>query len=168
MANRKEVGYTGLNEWSGLVKEDPLKEFHGQEAFKRYNEMRLNNSTIGAGLLAVEYVIRGLSWNFTSAEDDDPWLELVEDSRKAMTQNWNDFVSEVLSMIWAGYSIFEKVYQRDERGRLLWRKFAPRGQDTVYQWIFDDDGGIAGFTQMGAPTYLRKWALQHTSRSTWI
>jgi len=154
MANlTNETGFTGLVEYQGQVKDDPLREFHGKEAYKRFNEMRLNNATIGTGLLAIEYVIRGMSWTFSSEEENDPWLELVNEARDAMSQSWNDFISECISFVWAGYSISEIVYQYDERRRLLWRKFAPRGQDTVFQWLFDETGGIAGFKQLAAPLY---------------
>jgi hypothetical protein len=151
--NKNEIGYTGLVEYSGQIRDDFLKEFHGKEAYKRFNEMRLNNATIGAGLLAIEYIIRSMSWEFTSDEDEDPWQEFVEESRKGMSQSWNDLVSEAISFVWAGFSIFEIIYKRDEAGRLTWRKFAPRGQDTVYQWLFDDTGGLAGFRQLAAPKY---------------
>lgn len=153
MADTKEIGFTGLVQYNGQVKDDFLREFHGIEAYKRFNEMRLNNATIGAGLLAIEHIIRSMSWNFVSEEDNDPLLELAEDARKAMTQSWNDFISECLSFIWAGYSVHEKVYQRDSQGRILWRKFPIRGQDTIHQWLFDEKGGVSGVRQLAAPIY---------------
>lgn len=151
----KEVGFTGLIEYNGQIRDDFLREFHGREAYKRFNEMRLNNATIGAGLLAIEYVLRSMSWEFASdsKEENDPWVEFAEEARKGMSQSWNDFVSEAISFVWAGFSIFETIYKRDEKGRLMWRKFATRGQDTVYQWLFDDTGGLAGFRQLAAPKY---------------
>ena len=148
-----EVGYTGLIEYNGQIKDDFLKEFHGKEAYKRFNEMRLNNATIGAGLLAIEYIIRSMSWEFSSDNENDPWLELLNETRAAMSQSWNDFISESISFVWAGFSMFEIVYQKDERGRYLWRKFAIRGQDTIYQWLFDDTGGLKGYRQLAAPVF---------------
>jgi len=153
-AKTTEQGFTGLVSYNGRVQEDFLREFHGQEAYKRFNEMRLNNATIGAGLLAIEYMIRSMSWEFTSEDENDPNVEFVKEARNAMTQSWNDFISEVLSMIWAGFSVHEIVYQYDDRKRLLWRKFPIRGQDTVYQWLFDETGGITGLRQqVSSPTY---------------
>lgn len=155
MAENKEkgeIGFTGLVEYNGQIKDDFLKEFHGKEAYKRFNEMRLNNATIGAGLLAIEYIIRSMSWEFTSDEENDPWLEIAEEARTNMSTSWNDFISEAISFVWAGFSIFEIVY-KNEGGKWSWRKFAPRGQDTVYQWLFDDNGGLAGFRQLAAPKF---------------
>lgn len=144
-----EIGFTGLVEYSGQIREDFLKEFHGQQAYKRFNEMRLNNATIGSGLLAIEQMIRGMSWEFIG---DEASVEFLNEARDSMSQSWNDFISEVLSFVWAGFSLFEIVYQKNN-GAWTWRKFAPRGQDTVYKWLFDDEGGLAGFTQLAAPKF---------------
>lgn len=148
-----EIGYTGLVEYNGQVKEDFLKEFHGKEAYKRYNEMRLNNVTIGSGLLAIEYIIRGMSWYFHSDIDDDPLVEELDKAVSKMSHSMNDFISEVISFIWAGFSLFEIIYKRGEDGRYTWRKFSPRGQDTVYQWLFDEEGGLNGVRQLAAPKF---------------
>jgi hypothetical protein len=101
----------------------------------------------------VELAIRNVSWEFHSdVGDTDPRLELLDDARDATSHSWNDHISEVLTMLPFGFSIFEIVYKRDERNRLLWRKFAIRGQDTVRRWLFDDSGGLAGFEQQ-TPDY---------------
>jgi hypothetical protein len=152
MADTKQQSYSGLVEYNGLIKDDFLREFHGQEAYKRFNEMRLNNPIIGAGLLAIEQVVRNMSWEFSSEEDNDPLVDELNEARENMSQSWNDFISEVLSFVWAGYSLFEIVYDR-VGGRYLWHKFSPIGQNTVYQWKLDDNGGLVGVTQMGAPLY---------------
>lgn len=150
MAKNDEIGFSGLNVRSGRIYDDFLREFHGVEAYKRYNEMRLNDATIGAGLLAVELTLRGLDWTFIG--DDERWVQVVEDARAAMSQSWNDFISEAMSFVWAGYSVHEIVYQRDG-SRWLWRKFPIRGQDTIHQWLLDETGGIQGIIQIASPTY---------------
>lgn len=156
MANKAtfgEQGYTGLVEFSGQIQEDFLREMRGKEAYKRFDEMRRNSPIIAALLLANEQAIRKVSWEFTSDEgEDDPRLELLEAARENMSVSWNDFITEVLTMLPFGFSLFEIVYER-MGGQVLWRKFAPRGQDTVYQWLFDDQGGPVGVVQMAAPKY---------------
>lgn len=152
-AEKGEIGFTGLVEYNGQIKDDFLKEFHGKEAYKRFNEMRLNNATIGAGLLAIEYIVRSMSWEFTSDEENDPWRDIAEEAWNNMSQSQNDFISEAISFVWAGFSIFEIVYKRDDAGKWGWRKFASRGQDTVYQWLFGENGSLAGFRQLAAPKF---------------
>ncbi len=147
-ANFAEIGVTGLSEFSGQIQQDFLKELRGKEAYKRYDEMRLNSAVIGAMLLAIEQAIRGVSWTFSSEQgEDDERVMLLEDAKGAMSTSWNDHITEALTMLPFGFSLFEIVYKRDERNRVLWRKFAIRGQDTVYRWLFDDTGGLSGFEQ---------------------
>lgn len=149
MAKLDELGTTGLAEFSGQIQEDFLRELRGKDGYARYNEMRLNSPVIGAMLLAIEQAVRGVTWNFTSKQGkNDPRLELLNDAWAGMSHGWNDHISEVLTMLPFGYSLFEIVYQRDDRGRILWRKFAIRGQDTVYRWLFDDSGGLSGVEQV--------------------
>lgn len=153
MANTKEMGYTGLNEWGGWIQEDFLTELRGNAGYKAYNEMRLNSPVIAAMLLSIEQSIRGIDWFFVSdLGDDDPRLELLEASRAGMSHSWNDHIIEAMTMLPFGFSLFEIVYKR-VGGQLLWRKFAIRGQDTVHRWLFEDDGGVGGVVQMGAPSY---------------
>ena len=142
MANTKEIGYTGLAQWSGRIQEDFLKELQGKKGFKRYNEMRLNSPVIGAMLLAIEQSIRSITWNYVSdlGEEDDPRVEFLEEARRGMSSNWNDHLSEALTMLPFGYAPFEIVYDRVD-GKVVRRKFALRWQDTIFQWKMDDTVG---------------------------
>lgn len=150
----KEIGVTGLSSWGGRITEDFLSEMRGANGYKRFNEMRLNSPIIGGMLSAVTLSIRGVKWSYTSKlGEGDPRLTLIADSQSALAHSMNDFISEVLSMLWAGFSLFEIVYQRDKGGRLLWKKFAPRGQDTVTQWNMDATGALNGFSQSAYPRY---------------
>jgi hypothetical protein len=150
----KEIGYTGLSDWGGRITEDFLSEMRGAEGFKRFNEMRLNSAIIGGMLSAITLSIRGVKWSYTSSlGQDDERLTLIADSAAALEHSMNDFISEVLSFLWAGFSLFEVVYQREKGGRLLWKKFAPRGQDTVTRWDMDDAGTLKGVSQSAYPRY---------------
>ena len=153
MRNAKEIGYTGLAEWSGMISEDFLRELRGKQGYKRYNEMRLNSPVVGAMLLAIEQSIRTVSWNYVSElGPEDPRIEFLEDSLKGMSNSWNDHISEALTMLPFGYAPFEIIYHR-VNGKLTWRKFAIRGQDTIFRWLLEDNGGLEGFIQQGAPKY---------------
>lgn len=153
-ANLKETGSTGLLQFSGYIFEDFLREWHGREAFKRANEMRLNSPVVGALLSAIEQSIRKVTWTFSSEEGpDDPRLEILESSRAHMTTAWGNHIIEALTMMPFGFALFEIVYQRWSDGSIIWKKFAPRGQDTVLRWLINDAGGIEGFVQQAAPHY---------------
>jgi len=154
MARLGEIGDTGLSQSSGIIQEDFLTELRGTQGYRRYREMLLNSPIVGAMLTAVELSIRNVRWQYTSdAGEDDERVTFLHEVRDNMSHSWNDHVIEILSMIPYGYSYFEIVYQRDERGRLAWRKFAIRGQDTLMRWDLDERGGINGFVQQAPPSY---------------
>lgn len=151
--NWKEQGSTGLAVFAGQIQDDFLRELRGQEAYKRYDEMRRNSPIVGALLLAIRQAIRGVSWEFQSDHgDDDPRIDFLKEAMDSMSHSWNDHIVEALTMLPFGHSLFEIVYKR-EGGKIFWKKFAARGQDTVWQWNFDDAGGIEGFTQQAPPSY---------------
>lgn len=157
-----EVGTTGLAQFTGLIFQEPLVELRGKEAYKRYNEMRLNSPIIGALLLSIENPLRSTSWTFSSNIADDPRLELLEAARANMEHSWNDHISEALTMLPFGFAIFEMCYELID-GKMLWRSFSPRGQDTVYRWLYEEIQNsvndqspkqrLRGFVQLAPPKY---------------
>jgi hypothetical protein len=146
--NNGEIGATGLVQFSGRIQEDFLRELRGLEGYKRFREMALNSPVCGALLLSIRMPILAMEWTFASDEGDtDQRLEICRAALDNMKHSVQDHITECLSFLWAGYYPFEIVYERGENGWMLWRKFAPRGQDTITRWQFADDGGIEGFYQ---------------------
>lgn len=166
----KEIGYTGLERSGG----DVLEEFHpalrGKQGVKVLREMRDNDSTIGASVHVMDALVRQVEWRVDKA--DHPQGEeaavFLEQCLGDMSHTWTDFVSEVMSFVWFGWSYFEKVYkirggdsddatQRSKYndGKIGWRKLPIRAQETLDDWEFDEDGGIKGMWQMAAPDYTR-------------
>ncbi len=147
-----EIGATGLQIYGGYIEDDPLREMRGKDAYRRFDEMRRNSPVAGALLMAIELAMRGVSSQFVSDIENDPRVDLLNEALESMSHSWNDHVSAAVTYLPFGHSIFETVYKRDG-ARILWRKFAFRGQDTVDEWLFDDSGGIAGFVQVCVPDY---------------
>jgi hypothetical protein len=143
----KEIGTTGLGTFSGQILDDFMRELRGREGYKRYNEMRLNSPIVAGMLLAIEQSIRGITWQFVADDPDDERVEFLQSSLDNMSLSWNDHITEALTMLPFGYSLFEIVYKRDDSGRLVWRKFSIRGQDTIDRWGFGSDGGMTGAYQ---------------------
>jgi len=166
-----EVGTTGLKRSGGYIDQEWLRQLSSATLrYRAFSEMRDNDATIGSILYAIETLIRQVEWTVTPAEDTDESREaakFLEECLLDMSPNWEGFLSEVLSMLPYGYSVFEIVYkirggddQEDPRfrsryndGRIGWRKLAVRGQDTVYRWDFTQEGEIEGFYQVAAPDY---------------
>ena len=157
--NTKEYGVTGLENYAGIIQQEFLTDLrisgHGK-GYKIYDEMRKNSPVVGALLNAISQAILAVDWTFTSENgNEDPRLQLINDSINNMDFTLKEHMTEVLSVLSFGFSLFEIVYQR-VGGRLLWRKFSFRGQDTINRWIIDEDkdkGKILGFEQQSNTVY---------------
>lgn len=148
-----ELGTSGLSEYQGIIQEDFLREWRGKEAYKRANEMRLNSPIIGALLAAIEQSIRKVTWTLSSdTGDNDPRIELWNTQVDKLDGGFGNWVSEALTMLPFGFSLFEIVWARTDAG-VIASKFAPRSQDTVYRWLLGKSGAFEGFVQQAEPTY---------------
>lgn len=166
-----EIGSTGLKQSRGAIEQEWLPQLKGQRGVKAFAEMRDNDAVVGGVLYAIESLIRQVEWTVRPADDSDAALDaagFLEECVGDMSTSWDAFISEALSELVYGFAPFELVYKirggpdaddakrrsKYSDGRIGWRKFAIRGQDTVTRWAIDDDGGIRGLYQMSAPDYV--------------
>jgi hypothetical protein len=167
-----ELGTSGLKRTSGFIYDEFLTRLQGIQGIKTYREMSDNDPVIGAVLYAIEKVITRLEWRVDpfkdQSRDGDPdttdieTATFVEECLNDMSDSWDSTLSQILSMCIYGWSFHEIVYKRrggpDQKdptkrskfsdGKIGWRKWAIRGQETLYLWTFDDDGGIQGMQQV--------------------
>lgn len=164
-----EIGSTGLNRYGGYVQEEFLRELQGPKWVKVIKEMESQDPVIGAFLFAIEMLIRQVEWDVKPASEDQAdhdVAEFVESCLDDMSATWEDTLAEILSVLPFGWSYLETVYkyrQGDNAnpskrskyadGRLGWRKWSIRSQDTLDKWEFDADGGIQGLWQQAPPLY---------------
>lgn len=155
----QEVGETGLVEYRGIVQQEFLTNLRisgNAGGYKVFDEMRRNSPVIGALLNAIKQAVLGVDWEWRSEDENDPRLELLQAAEENMRFTLKEHFTEALTMLAFGFSLFEIVYER-VGGRMLWKKFAFRGQDTVYRWEIDDKkdkGHILGFWQQSVNTYV--------------
>ena len=167
-----ELGSTGLRRAGGTVFEEFLTTLRGYRGARVYREMADNDPVIGAILYAIEKVIVRLDWKVEpyndTTNDGDPDetdvenAQFVYDCLNDMSDTWDATLQSILSMLVFGYSYHEIVYKRRlgmeqkdpskrskyNDGRIGWRKFAIRAQETLMRWEIQEDGGIQGFHQM--------------------
>jgi hypothetical protein len=160
-----EVGSSGLAQQYGIVQEEFLRRLQGRQGIATFREMSDNDPVIGAMLHAIDTLIRSAQWIVDPADADSTEAveiaEFVGECMNDMSESWEDTLSQILSMLVYGWSYHEIVYKerkgvsddpkmrsKYEDGRIGWRKLAPRAQDTLLRWEFDDDGGIRGMFQL--------------------
>lgn len=160
-----EIGTTGLRRTGGTVYEEFLVSLRGRRGAKVYREMSENDPVIGSILYAIEKIILRLDWTVQPASDnkeDRESAEFIEQCLYDMSDSWDSTLSQILSMLVYGYAFHEIVYKiRDgagnedparrskfNDGKIGWRKWPIRAQETHNNWMFDQDGGIQGFEQV--------------------
>lgn len=165
----KEIGRIGVKRYGGRFYEEFLPELQGINGVRVYEEMSENDDVIGAILFAIKMLIRQCDWSVQpsgSEEVDKKSAEFVESCLHDMSMTWTDTISEILSFLTFGWSVHEIVYKRrmgrkkDSRldskysdGLIGWQKLPIRSQESLYQWEYDNEDNLTGFTQIPAPSF---------------
>lgn len=163
-----EIGATGLKRHGGYLTEEYQRALTGSKAAKVYTRMR-NEPVLAGALLAMEMLIRQATWAVTPADDSGEAkavADFVDSCRGDMDMTWTELVSEALSAVSFGWAAFERVNKiragrqddpalcsRYDDGRIGWLKFAPRSQDSLLEWEFDERDRLTAMIQMPPPTY---------------
>ena len=176
-----ERGTTGLRRAGGYVREEFMSELVGQAGIRKYREMRDNSAVVGASLFAIEMLMRNVRWSVQAASDApeaEHYAQLVTGMLfDDLDMPWSLLLSEILSFLPFGFAYLEIVLKRRlgphpplnaDGTRALPSKFAdgyigvgklaPRAQDTVLRWTFDQTGSLLGMHQidpwMGRQAYI--------------
>lgn len=154
-----EIGISGTHTRNGELKADEfLPALKGKKAIRKFREMRDNDATIGAIMYAVEQVLRDVPFKVEPANETDAAqkeADFVKGVLDDMEHTLDDHISEALSSLTFGFSLFEVVYKRrvgpQEKnpkkrskfsdGRMGVRKLASRAQWTVNKFEVDDKTG---------------------------
>lgn len=170
MPNYNQIGSTGLRRYGSYVYEEFLPELRWPRAGGIYKEMSDNDPVIGAVLYLAEMLIRGTEWTVqaasTSAEDEEA-AEFLRSCMNDMDCSWADMISEVLSMFVYGFSFHEIIYKirrgpnetskkyksNYSDGKIGWRSIPIRSQDSLHEWVFNEDGDAVAFVQCAEPDY---------------
>jgi hypothetical protein len=127
--------------------------------------MRDNCPIVGAILFAIDMYIRRLKWyakpcktNSAKALENAEFLDTVISDLTGQT--FADVISEAMSMLVPGWSIAEKVYKIRNKenskfpdGKVGIKKFGFRSQETLYEWIFDENNNLIGMIQENPITF---------------
>lgn len=164
-----ELGSSGLGKTSGFVIDEFISELRGIRGARVYREMSDNDPVVGAMVYAIEKLILAIKWDVAPYQDGDEPVkkkdqknaDFLEECMYDMSESWSAMISQILSFLVYGYAFCEIVYKKrvspdaksgEKRskytdGKIGWRKIALRGQETLWDWVFDDNGGVRAFQQ---------------------
>jgi hypothetical protein len=159
-----ELGTTGLRRSGGFITEEFLNQLRGRRGLLVYREMADNDPVIGSILYAIEKVTLRLDWRIDPYDDSDAAKEIaefVDQCLEDMSDSFDQTLASILSMLIYGFSFHEIVYKvrggdvddpkrksKYKDGKIGWRKFPIRAQETLNNWMMDSEGGIQGFRQI--------------------
>lgn len=159
-----ELGTSGLRRSGGFIHEEFLTQLRGKRGLLTYREMADNDPVIGSILYAIEKVVLRLDWRIDPYDDSEEAKELAEfidTCLEDMSDSFDQTLASILSMLVYGFSFHEIVYkirggdnkdpQKNSKfsdGKIGWRKWGIRSQETLNNWLMDETGGIQGFRQM--------------------
>ncbi len=169
MGKIDEIGRIGQKRYGGTFHEEFLQELRGKKGIEVYREMADNDDVVGAILFALEMLIRQADWRVQPGGDsakDEEASQFVEECMNDMQDTWTDTISEILSFLTFGWSFHEIVYKRRmgssknpetnskyDDGLIGWRKLPIRAQETLYEWVYDNEDNLIAMSQLPPPNY---------------
>jgi hypothetical protein len=165
-----EVGVSGISRQGGIIADEILPELTGPKRTRIIRQMLSNDATIGALLFAVKMLVRQVEWRVDPAADTPEDKDAADFISGAlfddMSHSWSDLLSDIVSFLPWGWAYHEIVYKyRDGEnadpsrrskftdGKIGWRKWPIRAQETLWEWVIDPDGGIRAMKQVAAPDF---------------
>lgn len=162
----REIGSTGLRRQGGYISEEYLQELSGTRGIKVFKEMEDNDPIASAMMFSLTKLIARLDWEIqppaNATAEEAYWTEFVRTCWDDMDSPWTNVLDDILSLTTYGWSFLETNYkirggpdQAEEwrrsafgDGRMGWKSFRIRSQDTLTQWIYDDAGNLLGMEQL--------------------
>lgn len=169
MSQFSEIGVSGLTQFSGYVAEEQLSELTYSKWQRVLKNMLTNDAVICSLNTVIEMLARQVSWKFVAADNStaaEEARQFFEDALfRDMETTWPETISEIITFLGWGWSFHEIVYKRrngdrpgrrfDSKftdGRVGWRKFAGRSQDSLDHWEFDEEDTASAMVQRSPNT----------------
>lgn len=172
-----EVGYTGLQVFSGMITGDTAehnRDWIGKNRYKWPDRMRKGDATCAATLAALTLPVVSTDVELETRQGSDSHQPdpIVKEAADFIYQNlfdqmprsWTSWLREVFLYQAYGHYAFEKIFQEiksgDFKGAIGWKEFAPRHPSTFEYFWFDDHGHFRGVEQQAftadTNTYVTK------------
>ena len=147
------------------------RRLRGPQQFKIYSEMG-DDPTTGTLLYLLRNIVRGVKWSVRSSGESpqhEDAAQFIESCMDDLDEPFADFATKTAVMAAQyGFCPYETVYKKRQGtqpdssnaanskaddGRIGWASFALIGQDTIQQWLFDQNNRVTGVIQHAAPNF---------------
>lgn len=151
----KSIGAPGLLAYGGRINDEYDARLRGDRLLKTYTEMG-NDATIRSFLFAFDVLARAAGHRFEPSGETlqaNQIADFFTDALDDMDGSFSDTESEILTCLQYGFSLFELIYKRRDDGKIGWSRWAPRAQETVWEWLWDSEWNVTGIIQNAPPSY---------------
>ena len=148
-----ELGKPGLRRSYGFIDEEWMKNLRTlKQRVRAYKTMMGTDATVAAVGNGSKMAIKQVEFFIQPAgtlDGDIAFADFATDCIfKSLDTSWSDKLTEILSYPDMGFALFEMVWMRRPDGRIGWKKWGFRPQETVYKWDFDPVSlELTGFDQ---------------------
>ncbi len=129
------LGGTGTSIQSGMIFEEENPELTGQQGMITYHKMRTRSAPVAALLKVIKLPIESTERYIEAASGEQKDVDVADFVRAVLFDSMDktrpELLSEILTEIDFGFSLFEKVYKVDEEGRIIISDLAYRKQETI-------------------------------------
>lgn len=149
------LGASGTYVVNGFIESDYNAKLAGTTGLATYDKMRKSDAQVRASLQVCKLPILATEWYIEPAKNEEGEVDeeqqeiadfLEEALFERMEQDWQSYLTEVLTCLDFGFSVFEKVYTADDEDDRIWlKRIASRKQTTIEKW--ETENGAAGITQ---------------------
>lgn len=168
-------GDPGFRRSAGRVDEEFHTDLKGHKARQVYREMADNSPILGTALWLIESLIRQIPWPVHENESGHPQAifvrDFIDEALRDMEAKWPIVVSRFLTSMPYGWADLEPVYKlrkghnpkepllnsKYDDGLFGWRDWAPRSQESIDRWDFDDNGRVRGWWQRPPSQPKTRW-----------
>ncbi len=158
-------GSSGTEIFSGYYNEEYLAKFLNMpEGIDIFDQMRRSDYQVQMLLSAVKNPIIAASWGVEPVDDSDEEMKIAEFVKFCLfddigypdgskSKSFREFVTEALTSIEFGYSLFEPIYKvvmdHPKWGNYIGlRDIGYRSQKTIYEWNLNQNGSINNVRQL--------------------
>lgn len=153
--NDAPLGSRGLKNMGGVISEEYQKELRTlRQRVAAYAEMA-NDPYLGAALGVLETLMAGIEYRLQPKAGNEQNPRAIEEAAfvstalRTMETSWEDFQSEMLTMLTYGFAAMERTFTF-KNGRVVFADIAIRPAETIWEWVYDGDRLVAVKQQLTA------------------
>lgn len=146
-----EMGYSGMNLFSGITQDEMYRELTFPNSIKTYKKMSYHTS-INSCLNLYDNLISKVNWRIVPptnpTEKEKQETEFISQCLQDMHTPLRRVIRDALSSNIYGFSVLEKVFYRRTKsngslyddGKIGIKKIAHRNQESIVNFVFSADG----------------------------